>query len=164
MRARQSICSSMLFGSNLMASLDSRVLIRTKHRESTASFLPAGVTGYEFELRTSLARRAAAFSGDGRPVAARCYHSVEAKEDEMARRPQHGPRRESTTGRRPLPIGQKILDRRSERRGTIEESACQYAHPKADPVYNYLVRWEDGQVQAFTEFALDGSHGLELAD
>jgi hypothetical protein len=44
------------------------------------------------------------------------------------------------------------------------DCACQYAHPKAQPVYNYLIRWEDGQVQAFTETALAKQFGLELAE
>jgi hypothetical protein len=64
----------------------------------------------------------------------------------------------------PLEAGRTLRDRRSERLGTVLEVACQYAHPKADPVYNYLVRWEDGQVEAFTEAALDGSHELEIVD
>ena len=63
-----------------------------------------------------------------------------------------------------LEIGQKLQDRRSGRVGTILEFACQYAHPKAEPVYSYLVRWDDGQVQALSEAALEGGHGLELVD
>jgi len=46
----------------------------------------------------------------------------------------------------------------------ILDFACQYAHPKADPVYNYLIRWEDGQVQAFSSDALGGRYGFELLD
>lgn len=63
-----------------------------------------------------------------------------------------------------LEVGQKLRDRRSGRYGTVIECACQYAHPKADPVHNYLVRWEDGQVEAFSEGALDGTHELEIVD
>ncbi len=57
-----------------------------------------------------------------------------------------------------------LRDRRSERVGTVIDVACQYAHPKADPVYNYLVRWDDGQVEALSQAALDGTHGLEVVD
>jgi hypothetical protein len=42
--------------------------------------------------------------------------------------------------------------------------ACQYAHPKAQPVYNYLIRWQDGQIQAITETALAREFGLDLVD
>ena len=38
------------------------------------------------------------------------------------------------------------------------------AHPKADPVYNYLVRWQDGQIQAFSEGAFAGDHAFEILD
>jgi len=31
-------------------------------------------------------------------------------------------------------------------------------------VYNYLIRWEDGQVQAFSSAALEGRYGFELVD
>ena len=68
------------------------------------------------------------------------------------------------TGRGPLEQGSQLHDRRTDRLGTVLEVACQYAHPKAEPVYNYLVRWDDGQVEAFTEAALDGSHELEIVD
>lgn len=54
----------------------------------------------------------------------------------------------------PLEEGTTVRDRRDGRAGTILDSACQYSHPKAAPVYNYLVRWDDGQVQAFNEHAL----------
>ena len=64
----------------------------------------------------------------------------------------------------PLPAGQKIRDSRERRVGVILDHACQYSHPKAPPVYSYLVRWEDGQVQAFTEAAIGHAHGLELVD
>lgn len=64
----------------------------------------------------------------------------------------------------PLPVGQRVRDRELHREGAIVDVACQYAHPKADPVYNYLVRWDDGQVQAFIESAFDGTHGIEPID
>jgi len=44
----------------------------------------------------------------------------------------------------------------------VLEHACQYSHPKADPVYSYLIRWEDGQVSAISEGAL--SQTVELVD
>jgi len=64
----------------------------------------------------------------------------------------------------PLEIGQEIIDVRENKSGVITESACQYAHPKAQPVYNYLIRWQDGQIQAITETALQGDFGLKIAD
>ena len=44
------------------------------------------------------------------------------------------------------------------------DSACQYAHPNAEPVFNYLVRWDDGQVSALTEHALDARGEIELIE
>jgi hypothetical protein len=74
--------------------------------------------------------------------------------------------RQSRTDRPRVPLqnGQRLRDRRADRTGQILDHACQYAHPKAEPVFSYLIRWEDGQIQAFTEAALDGSHGIELLD
>jgi hypothetical protein len=65
-------------------------------------------------------------------------------------------------GRAALEAGTTLRDRRADRLGTVLDVACQYAHPKAEPVYNYLVRWDDGQVEAISEAALDGTHDLEL--
>ena len=65
--------------------------------------------------------------------------------------------------RTPLPVyrtGQRIHDTRSEREGEIVDVARQFAHPKADPVHNYLVRWDDGIVEAFNERAFTPSWGL----
>jgi len=64
----------------------------------------------------------------------------------------------------PLEAGQKIRDLQTNNVGVILDYACQYAHPKADPVYSYLIRWEDGQVYALTEAAFSGSHGYEIID
>jgi len=64
----------------------------------------------------------------------------------------------------PLPAGQKIRDSHDRRVGVILDHACQYSHPKAPPVYSYLIRWEDGQIQAFSEAAIGNPHGLELVD
>jgi hypothetical protein len=76
---------------------------------------------------------------------------------------QSRPRREGdSTG--PIEVGRKIRDNGSNRTGLILDYACQYAHPKAEPVYNYLVRWDDGQIQAFSSAALEGRYGLELLD
>jgi hypothetical protein len=55
-----------------------------------------------------------------------------------------------------------VRDIRERKLGVIVDFACQYAHPKAQPVYNYLIRWQDGQVQAINESALSREHGLEL--
>lgn len=64
----------------------------------------------------------------------------------------------------PLEVGREVRDLRENKTGVIVESACQYAHPKANPVYNYLVRWQDGQVQAINEAALAREFGLEVLD
>lgn len=64
----------------------------------------------------------------------------------------------------PLEVGQRVRDARNRQEGVVLEFACQYAHPKADPVYSYLIRWEDGQVNAVSEAAFEGSHGIELID
>lgn len=69
--------------------------------------------------------------------------------------------------REPLPVydaGQRIHDLDDDRSGQIVDVARQYAHPNADPVHNYLVRWEDGQVEAFNERSMTQSWGLEIED
>lgn len=63
-----------------------------------------------------------------------------------------------------LEVGQKVHDSQAGLDGTVIDCACQYAHPKDDPVYSYLVQWEDGQVHAISELALEGHHGVELVD
>jgi hypothetical protein len=63
-----------------------------------------------------------------------------------------------------LPAGQKVRNRYNDMVGVILDSACQYAHPKAQPVYSYLIRWQDGQVQALSEGAFYGDFGIELVD
>lgn len=64
---------------------------------------------------------------------------------------------------RPLVSGAKVRDRLDGVSGVVLEHACQYAHPKAPPVYSYLVRWQDGQVTALSEAAFNGQ-GLEVLD
>jgi hypothetical protein len=63
-----------------------------------------------------------------------------------------------------LPEGQKLRDVRMSRSGVVLDYACQYSHPKAAPVYSYLVRWDDGQIQAISEGAFAPGQGVELAD
>lgn len=65
---------------------------------------------------------------------------------------------------RPLEVGQRVVNRYSHSEGVVLDFACQYAHPKAPPVYSYLIRWEDGQVQALSEGAFGGEHGFEVVD
>lgn len=64
----------------------------------------------------------------------------------------------------PLKIGQRVRDEHFHRQGAVIDIARQYAHPKAEPVYHYLLRWDDGQVQAVGEAAFDGDHGLDPVD
>ncbi len=63
-----------------------------------------------------------------------------------------------------LEAGQKVRDARDNAVGIVLDYACQYAHPKAQPVYSYLIRWADGQVCAYTEAAFYGDERLELVD
>ena len=66
--------------------------------------------------------------------------------------------------RAPLGQGRRIRDQQEARTGVVLDHACQYAHPKAQPVYSYLIRWDDGQVQALSETALRGGFGLRVVD
>ena len=61
-----------------------------------------------------------------------------------------------------LQAGQKVRDTRDNRQGVVLDLACQYAHPKAAPVYSYLIQWHDGIVQAVSEGAFRA--GLETVD
>ena len=63
-----------------------------------------------------------------------------------------------------LSTGQRLRHLRHGAVGEIVDSACQYAHPNAEPVFNYLVRWDDGQVSALTEHAFDARGEIELID
>lgn len=63
-----------------------------------------------------------------------------------------------------LESGQKVRAVHENMVGIVLDSACQYAHPKAQPVYSYLIRWEDGQVQALSELAFSGAYGYEIVD
>jgi len=77
-----------------------------------------------------------------------------------------GPRgkRDRDKNRQPLPVGQVVIDTESGDEGAILESANQYAHPQAAPVFVYLIRWDDGQVQSLSENALKPGQGIELVD
>lgn len=70
----------------------------------------------------------------------------------------------SSERREPLPEGTRIRDLNFQRVGVILEVARQYAYPQAPPNYVYLVRWDDGHVQALAEAALQGAHGLQVED
>ena len=63
-----------------------------------------------------------------------------------------------------LEAGCKVRDPQDGSVGVVLDYACQYAHPKAPPVYSYLVRWDDGQVSAVSEAAFGGDGGLEAVD
>ena len=55
-------------------------------------------------------------------------------------------------GRSPMPVfdtGQTVHDLDADRGGRIVDVAQQFSHPNADPVHNYLVRWDDGHESTF---------------
>jgi hypothetical protein len=64
----------------------------------------------------------------------------------------------------PLDPGHKVRDAHGGRAGVVLDIARQYSHPKAQPVHNYLIRWEDGQVEAVSEMAFARGGGIELDD
>ncbi len=80
------------------------------------------------------------------------------------KRPPQDPEYHPLGDREPLAPGRRILDVRFDLEGEIVDHARQYAHPNADPVFVYLVRWDDGQVRSITEHALEGRHDYELLD
>jgi hypothetical protein len=61
-------------------------------------------------------------------------------------------------------VGSKVRDIALNQTGVVLDTAKQYAHPQARPVYNYLIRWQDGQVQAVTEEAFRRGYGIELVE
>ena len=92
----------------------------------------------------------------------RCYHQGTGR---IVQDKGDGVRRSRDTDEaQDLQAGQKLRNRQSDMLGEILESACQYAHPKADPVYSYLIRWQDGQIQALSEGAFQGDYGVEIID
>ena len=63
-----------------------------------------------------------------------------------------------------IQVGSKIRDTHHNKVGVVLDTARQYAHPQAKPVFNYLVRWQDGQVQAISEAAFRREWGVELLE
>ncbi len=61
-------------------------------------------------------------------------------------------------------VGAKVLDHNTGRTGVVMDTAKQFAHPQAKPVFNFLVRWQDGQVSAIAEGAFRREHGFELLE
>ena len=83
----------------------------------------------------------------------------------MNRQRPKGPKR--SRKRAPMPVyepGIQVVDLDGDRSGTIVDVARQYSHPHADPVHNYLVRWEDGIVEALNERALASNWGIEVEE
>jgi hypothetical protein len=72
--------------------------------------------------------------------------------------------RETGKALKRLAAGQKVRDAHDDSVGVVLDFACQYAHPKAQPVYSYLIRWPDGQIRAYTEAAFLGDERFELVD
>jgi hypothetical protein len=77
--------------------------------------------------------------------------------------PENGSNQPAKASRRPLENGCKVRDRGQDAIGVVLDHACQYAHPKAPPVFAYLIRWQDGQVTSLSEVAFHG-HGYEVLD
>jgi hypothetical protein len=76
-------------------------------------------------------------------------------------------RREGGDGRgarTPLRVGTIVAESSSGLEARIVDYACQYAHPQAAPVFQYLIRWDDGQVEAISESALRNGGGLEVLE
>ena len=71
-----------------------------------------------------------------------------------------GPRKRSET--RVFEPGQRVHDLHGERDGEIVDIARQYSHPNAEPAHNYLVRWDDGLVEALNERAFTANWGVEV--
>ena len=65
-------------------------------------------------------------------------------------------------GSTPLELGTRVRDAFFRKDGIVMDSAKQFAHPQAKPVFQYLVRWEDGMMQAFGESAFRRGFGLEI--
>ena len=83
----------------------------------------------------------------------------------MRRDRSNGPRHPRNGA--PIPVfdaGQAVHDVDGHRAGQIVDVARQYSHPNADPVHNYLVRWDDGMIEAFSERAMAPGSGLEVED
>jgi hypothetical protein len=77
---------------------------------------------------------------------------------------ENGARHATTrAARRPLENGARVRDRTGDAIGVVLDHACQYAHPKAPPVFAYLIRWQDGQVTSLSEVAFNGQ-GYEVVD
>jgi hypothetical protein len=63
-----------------------------------------------------------------------------------------------------LTVGQQLFDTHGQQNGVVLDIARQYAHPKAAPIFSYLVKWDDGQVLAITDAALDSQRRYEIVD
>ncbi len=65
---------------------------------------------------------------------------------------------------RPLGRGDRVWDCIGNVKGTVVDSACEYAFPGATPKFAYLIRWEDGRVEALSETAFQRGQRYEKAD
>lgn len=61
-------------------------------------------------------------------------------------------------------VGSRVRDTHANRIGVVLDTARQYAHPQARPVFSYLIRWQDGQVAAISEEAFRRGYGFVLLD
>ena len=75
---------------------------------------------------------------------------------------KHGARRHAPV--EVFDAGQRVREGRDRRSGVVLDCARQYSHPKAQPVHSYLIRWDDGQVEAITEAAFGSPHGIQPID
>ena len=72
-----------------------------------------------------------------------------------AGRKRGGPRVSET-----LEPGQKVRDANRDLVGVVLDRAGRYLHPRADPITVYLIRWDNGLVEALSEAAFQGDWGI----
>ena len=65
---------------------------------------------------------------------------------------------------RTLGRGDWVWDGVGNVKGTVLDSACEYAFPGATPKFAYLIRWEDGRVEALSETAFHRGQRYEEAN
>ena len=65
---------------------------------------------------------------------------------------------------RTLGRGDWVWDRAGQVKGMVQDSACEYAFPGATQKFAYLIRWEDGRVEALSKTAFHHGQRYEEAN